>query len=287
MTATHPAIMELETSVDSLNLLVYGDSGVGKTIFGGTAPRALILSTEPGGTVSAKIHGSKAKVWHIVTWGDLQTAYEWLRDNPDHGFDWVILDTVTEMQMKLVYHILGIAVEENDARNPDIPALPDHQEWQNKFLRFIDYFNALPVNVLMLAHAMTVEDENGDEVLLPQLKGGDSWKAIARGLCAKATCVGYMRVSTTNDSKGQEIETRTIRWRKSGRVTAKDRTDSLGVVMGEPNMAKVAQKVGAAIGVGPIKQLPAAATTSRRAATKAAATPATTTARPRRRRAAS
>jgi hypothetical protein len=291
----HPAILDLETGIDSINILIYADSGVGKTVFTATAPKCLILSTEPGGTVSAKIHGSKAKVWHIRAWSDLIEAYEWLRDNPDHGFDWVILDTATEMQVKLVYHILGIAVADNEDRNPDIPSLQDHQEWQNKFLRFIDLFCDLPVNVVFTAHAMTVSDDDGEDVLLPQLKGGESWKAIARSMCAKMTIVGYMRVITVKDAKDskKETEIRRIRWRKSGSVTAKDRTDSLGVVMDQPNMVEVARRIGAAISVGLPKELPSSAapstTTGARRRRAATTPPATTTATPaagRRRRAA-
>ena len=65
------AIRELSDFNESINLLVYGDSGVGKTVLCGGAPSALFLSTETG-TISAKRQGSKAKVWRMVNWKTLE-----------------------------------------------------------------------------------------------------------------------------------------------------------------------------------------------------------------------
>jgi hypothetical protein len=264
-----PAIVDLELEIERIKMMVYGDAGSGKTVFAASAPNCLILSTEPGGTVSAAIQGRKAKVWPIRVWTDLEEALAWLQDNPE-VFDWVVLDTVTEMQTKLIYHLLKLVVEDNENRNPDIPAMPDHQEWQNKYKRFFDTFMDLPVNVLFTAHAMTMEDQDGEEKLWPQVQGGDNWKKIARSLVAKPQLVGYIRTVEKKDAKGKEVgDVRRIRWRPSKTVNAKDRFDVMGIYTDDIDMEEVVRRIETRVAVGSASP---PATPARRSRRRAAAT---------------
>lgn len=218
-----PAILDLEDTIESINMLIYGDSGIGKTVFTGELnERLLILSTDTGGTTSARRMGSKAKLWHIKTWTDLLAAYEYLEDNPD-AFDWVSIDTMTEMQTLCLRHILELAVKSNAQRNPDVPQIQDHQEYQNRFKRFVDLFNALPINTIWVAHVMTTEDDEGDDVKLPLLHGGKSWIKIARTTCAKMNVVGFMELR-----EDDEEDVRRIYWQPKPEFFAKDRYACLG-----------------------------------------------------------
>lgn len=230
--ATIP-IVGLEDTVETVNMILYGDPGVGKTVQAGTLPNALFLSTDVSGTVSAKRRGSKAKLWPIETWEDLETAYEWLKDNADdHPYDWVIIDTGTKMQELCLRDILDAAVEENPDRDPDLPSLQNHQQYQNRYKRFFDYFVALPYNVLFVFHVMTKEDEEGDDQKLPQLVGGKTWVNIARALPAKVSVMGFMEEKHVpvkgEDGKTKETKTvRRIHWVNGPTWMAKDRYDCL------------------------------------------------------------
>lgn len=196
-----PAIISLEEFTESINMVVYADSGTGKTVLAGSAKKGLFLATE-NGTLSAKRQGSTSALWKINNWTELGEAYIYLRDNPDHGYDWVMIDSVTHMQKLCMRFILDKAVEENKSRDPDIPALQDWQKYYNMFQRFIVNFNDLPVNVLYTATTMRSEDEEGEQLVLPDLQG--KGYSISQALCASVGIVAYMKKSMVG--KGEDAE---------------------------------------------------------------------------------
>jgi hypothetical protein len=223
MVSKPPAIISLEDFTESINMAVYGDSGVGKTVLAGTCPNALFLAVESG-TVSAKRQGSGADLWPINEWSDLAAAEQWLEDNPD-TYDWVIIDSVTQMQKLCMRGILDAAIAENKSRDPDIPALQDWQKYYNMFSRFINTFNDLPVNVLYTATTMRKDDENGDELVLPDLASpSHSPLRESQAFCASMMIVAYYK--KTVKGKGDDAETsRSLLFESMPPYFAKDRYD--------------------------------------------------------------
>jgi hypothetical protein len=149
------SIISLEEFDESINLLVYGDSGVGKTVLGGSGGtlRTLIIATDRG-TISAKRQGSTAEVWEVEDWEDVEKAERWLKGGGSELYDWVIMDSLEKMQQYLLAHILQLVVEDNATRDIDIPSQGDHQKWQLMFKRFVRKFCDLPVNVMFTATTM-------------------------------------------------------------------------------------------------------------------------------------
>jgi len=223
--ARPPAIIELENFTESINMCIYADSGVGKTVFAGTGKNVLFLAfAAEKGTISAKRQGSTAKIWKIRTWDDLQLAYDWLEDNPDE-FEWVCIDSVTAMQKLCMRGILDNAVAENKSRDIDIPAIQDWNKYYNMFTRFIIAFNDLPVNVLYTATVLHKENEDGDALLLPELSGpSHSPIREAQAFCASLGIVGYLQKQVVG--KGDDVKTvRRILFENMPPYFAKDRYD--------------------------------------------------------------
>lgn len=260
-------IVSLEEEDDFVNLLVYGMSGSGKTVFGGSGNNVLFLAPEDDGTLSAKRMGSTAQKWPIKRWADLNEAYEWLYDNEDHGFDWIVIDSATEMQQMLLRDILETANRENDKRDLDIPALPDHQKWQNKFKRFVKAFNALPVNVLWLALARSEEDQNKEDFLCPDIAGKKYQLALT--FASYMTSFGYLEVTDKtyanprrNEDGQPETVVRTVRqitWQDTGTIRGKDRTNRLAPVTINKTLAQLEKQIFAepAPKEAPVKKAPA------------------------------
>ena len=231
-----PQIISLEEDDDYVNLLVYGRSGVGKTVFAGSAQKVLFLAPEDDGTISAKRLGSKASKIPILSWNDLQGAYEWLYDTPDHGFDWVAIDSLTEMQEMLLRQILDDVVKDNPNRDLDIPAIADHQKWQNKFKRFVKAFNALPVNMLYTALVRSEEDEEGETFLTPAIqgKGYEMSQKIASYMTSYG-CMQVKRIKNPDFDPDEDVgrsnpkykKVRRITWEDTGPIQGKDRTTVL------------------------------------------------------------
>lgn len=79
-----------------VKILVYGESGVGKTVLCATAPDPIILSAESGLLSLKKFN---IPVIKIETLADLEEAYQWIRAGKQgaNQFKTVCLDSITEM----------------------------------------------------------------------------------------------------------------------------------------------------------------------------------------------
>jgi hypothetical protein len=210
-----PEIVDLSESDRTINGLLYGDSGVGKTVLAGTANNALYLAMDPG-TISAYIQGGKGKLWKCPRWDDLEKAIRWCEKNPNNPFDWYIVDSHTRMQQALIRHILNLVHDDNPQRDIDIPAQPDHQKWQHMFKRTTERLISLPKNVLFIATVMRAEDSEGEEVIMPEYSGKNGTTdpaAMSHWVCAGMTFITFMH---------QEEDARTLLFNQAPYIT-KDR----------------------------------------------------------------
>ena len=224
-------IISIKDVDDKVNLLVYGDSGVGKTQFAGSDDRVLFVAPEDNsdGLLSAVLAGSTADKWPIDRWDDLSDAFNYLHHLDKIPYNWVVIDSLTEMQMMAMRGILDSAVAENPARDPDIPQLQDWQKYYEMVKRMIKAFNALDVNVLYTALARVAEDTDGEEYLLPDLQGKKD--NYAKQVSSWMTSFGYMSVKrkrvSAEGEKAQFVDERRITWRDTGLIKGKDRTNAL------------------------------------------------------------
>lgn len=234
-------IIGLQDEDEFVNLLIYGDSGIGKTVFCGSDDDVLFIAPEDNGTLSAKRFGSTAKKWKINRWGDIVEAYEWLCTLETIPFNWIILDSLTEMQQMCMRAILDEAVEMNPGRDPDVPQLQDWQPYFERFRRLVKAFNSLPVNVVYTSLQQYEEDEDGEKVALPMIQGKGT--QFANQVISWMTSFGRMTVrrkksGTDDDGNAVYEEYRVIQWKASKTVLAKDRTRCLEprTVIGDGNL---------------------------------------------------
>jgi hypothetical protein len=249
-------IINLQDEDEFVNLMLYADSGVGKTVFGCSDDDVLVIAPEDNGTLSAKRFGSSALKWKIHGWSDIVAAYEWLYDQDPIPFNWVFLDSLTEMQDMCMRKVLDDARQMNPARDPDIPQIGDWQPYYNKFQRLVKAFNALEVNCVYSALQQEEENEDGEKVVLPMIQGKGT--QYAKKVASWMTSFGNMRVARRKigeDDSGSTKweEYRVIQWKSSKQVMAKDRTRCL-----EPRTVNLSLKeVRELIEAGP-KPTPAA-----------------------------
>jgi len=253
MTATFELpddIVGLEDYTESINMLVYGDPGVGKTVLAGS-DRTLILATEQG-TIAAARQGSKAKVWNAVrNWGRVEDCYEWVYENcekPGFPFRWIAIDTVTEMQNLILRNIVNTRIQEGKAKNlnPYKTELQEYGEMHEMYRDYIAKFNDLPVNTLWTAQAMQVEDEEGNEFKLPSIQG--KGYQLAMWTAAQVHCYGYLHMrEVVNPKTDKLVRVRSIQWQATPEVRAKDRFDCLGQYTnhpkGQPSLAALTKKI--------------------------------------------
>jgi hypothetical protein len=220
-------IVDIQEEDEYVNLLVYADSGVGKTVFAGSDDDVLFIAPEDNGTISAKRLGSTAKKWPIHNWSDIAEAYKWLSSLDVIPFNWVALDSLTEMQLMCMRSILDEGVRMNPSRDPDVPQLQEWMPYYEKVRRMIKAFCNLRVNVIFTALQQDEENEEGEKVVLPMMQGKGT--QYAKQVSSWMTSFGQMKLArrkagTNEDGSPQWEEVRVVTWTNTKTVMAKDRT---------------------------------------------------------------
>lgn len=235
-----PEIEELDDLKESMNFLVYGDSGVGKTVFGAKLPNLLIIRAEDG-LISAKRAGAKAKVWPIREWNDMLKVYEYLSYG-EHPFEWVMIDSLTNLQQRCIRGILKNELGKNPTRDPHLPQLQDYFKWQQMVKEMITDLNELPVNVLWTAQAMVRENHEGEDMILPLIEGKDY--QISAWACAQMDLVACLRLRSMK-VKGSD-ETRVVRQLITGDTPpywSKDRYSVLEKTINNPDINSLVETI--------------------------------------------
>lgn len=208
---------------ESKNIALYGPSGHGKTVLAGGTPRSTFLTTEPG-LASAKTSGSQSKVMRAFDWehvlAGLRKADETLGKD-----DWLIVDSGTKMQVLYMRWILRMQREANSSRSLDIPALQDHQQYQNGFKRFIDHIIDAPFNSIIIFGEMEVPGEDDEMERVPHIEGGKTYQ-VCRYIIGQFDVGIRYSVSRSLSQPGHTV--RIALTQPSGQFWAKDRYSALG-----------------------------------------------------------
>jgi AAA domain len=218
-------IEDLQSFTDSINILIHGPSGHGKTVLAGGAARdyrCVFLTTEKG-VVSAKRAGSTAQIMRAPDWEHTMAGLA-KADAKLGPEDWLIVDSGTKMQTLYIRWILQQANMQNSARDLDIPAIPDHQKWQNGFMRFTDRIIDAPYNSIFITTSMTVEDAEGETRVIPHILGKKG--EISDYISSQFDAVLYYAVAPQKSRAS--AQTRYILAQPYPPYLAKDRYNALG-----------------------------------------------------------
>lgn len=227
-------MFDLDGAAEHKNIMVYGGSGVGKTVLSGTAPgRLLFLAGEPGYISAARL-GARGKARLIPDTATAVAAAAWLEDGNASNFDWIVADGLGTMQNKFLLNYAAEAYDANPAKrvHRNLPDRPDYFNAQNFLKSWVSRLIDLPCNVLFTAHAMYPEDKaTGEQLVYPAIQG--KVIEVSNYICGLMHAVGYMspRVKATEDGP---VPVRRILWQATKDPTtdatyfAKDQFNALG-----------------------------------------------------------
>jgi len=160
-----------------INIILHGPSGHGKTLLAGGAfagtRRGVFLSTETEGIASARAIGSKADLIRAPSWEYCTSGVQWAEKNLGLD-DWLVVDSGNVMQEMYMRWILERENRVNPLRDLDIPAIQNHQKYQNGFKRWAARLIAGQYNVIFITASMTTEDAEGEPRVIPLLLGKGS-----------------------------------------------------------------------------------------------------------------
>jgi hypothetical protein len=250
-----PDIVGLDAVAPHPNFLVFGGSGSGKTVLGGSDDRVLFISIEAEGTLSARRMKSNGRQVVCGHWDDVDAFYEkaaaWAETETGIPFTWFVFDSLTVGQDILMDKIL-------EDKNLEVEGWPEYRRNQKLLLRTIKRFNALPVNMLWLALDRLETDPDGNDFYCPEIHG--KGYSIAMQVAAQMTSYGYLQVSTEKvprlkdgkpvmkDGKPQSrvVSHRDIWWQDIKTLRGKDRTLALAPRTRDLTLRQIRQKVEAA-----------------------------------------
>jgi phage nucleotide-binding protein len=241
-TADHPLREEIgvtspSTDIEFLNILLYGDPGVGKTYLCGTAvehdkTNPVLLIDIEGGTLT--VRDRKIDVVSARTLVDVQKIVNKLiTAGEDMYYKTVVLDSLTELQKLDMRYIMKQA--KANAKNPDSVDVdvPSQREWGKSLEHtrsIVRAFRDLPCNTIITALAHQQMDDSGSVTgIFPSLPG-----KARNEIPGFMDVVGYYHVRQA----GQTL-IRRVQFAKTSRVQAKDRTGLLGDAVDDPSFPQL------------------------------------------------
>lgn len=204
---------------EAITVLLYGASGVGKTRFIGSGRESgkndLIIAVEKG-TVSASRAGSQAKVLRPKDWTQLIEIIDAITEEPER-FEWVSLDSLTQLQDFIWENIIDEEVSNNPSRSRYTKQLQEYGEAQERFKYVVNRLIDSGANVIFTATSEDADDENGNKTKMPSIHGKQG--VLAMWTAAKPDIVCHLSVAET--SKG--VQYRRFQFNKTPKEYAKDR----------------------------------------------------------------
>lgn len=252
--ATRPVIRPLRDRIKFWNILLYADSGTGKTVFAGSDRKVLFLAPEGDGSISAQRMGSQASDIEVTCWEDIKNAYEWYEAHPEElkDYDVLAIDSLSEMQYQARQYVLKMTAAEKIRKDQDPTKmqLQDYGIMHELVEQMVRGFNDLPINVLWTATAKKVKDPDENEFLMPEIQGKGDY-GIAMKMVSLMTSYGYMRVElhdipnpTEENPDGiKTVKRRVIYWEDTGTIRGKDRTCSLAPFTVNANLQQVRRTI--------------------------------------------
>lgn len=222
----------------NLNILIYGDSGVGKTRLAGSADdvpsmRSVLVVDFEGGTETLKHSYPNCDTVRVESWKEVQNVYDELYAS-NHKYRTVILDSLSEVQKFNMYNVMQKVAEQNENRDVDVPSM---REWGinlEQMRKFVRAFRDLPMNTIFTALMTSDKDQKTGLTVKEPLLSGKLKKEVAAFL--DIVVFMYMReMEIDNETK----QTRLLLSQATDTCTAKDRTNKLPQVMIEPTMAEI------------------------------------------------
>jgi len=206
---------------ESINLLVYGRSGVGKTSLIATAPSPIIISTESG-LLSIKEYD--LPVIEIQTLEDLHDAYDFVNSKKGKKFKTICLDSISDIAESI---LIDLKKQYKDGRQA-------YGELNTNISEMIRKFRDLNKTTYFIAKSETYENPAGMQSLRPSMPG----KKLTNDLDFFFDELLCLRINEDDEDNTY----RYLQTQPTSTVDAKDRSGKLNKVE-QPNLKQLFKKL--------------------------------------------
>lgn len=175
----------------SVNVLIYGHPGVGKTTFAAKSGGKTLIADCESGSRFLGLHGIECDVAEIKDWTDMQEVYK-LADQ----YDTVVIDPMGELVDKLSQHLKanGYAKAKGDGLT-----IEGWGVLKDKFKTMLRSFRDAKCNVVCIAHVEEKDDE-GTMNIRPRIQGNQT-----EVICGLLDAVGYMHMAKVDKTQVRRV----------------------------------------------------------------------------------
>jgi len=201
-------------------MLIYGQSGVGKTVFASTWPKPVFLDADKG-LLSVR---RPVLRWEVNTWRDLQYGVAWLLKNRDQ-YETIIVDTVNEVQVCALEH--AVQAYPSIRRPYDtVASQSDYGKALSDTQKFLRFLVAQPKNIVLISHYEKLYEDRARPLFIG--------KKTEEAYCGMMEVVGWLTIVERENGTAM----RRLFFDSTEAVT-KDRTDTLPRYIDDPNYNKL------------------------------------------------
>jgi len=226
-------VQKASITTAKLKILVYGEPGVGKTVFASTFPKPLILDVE-GGTLS--IADKDVDIVKIKSSNDLWQAYEYLAFEK-HPYQSVVVDSLTEAQQVDLNDVIEKAKMRDPGKDINHATQDDYGRNTRSIRRLCHSLRNLDLHVLFTCLVRKDVAESGDILHSPQLP-----PALANFVGGFVDLIGYFYTKPANEEDKPAI--RRLLLNPLPNYVAKDRSGGkLGTYIENPTFQIIWDKL--------------------------------------------
>ena len=212
-----------------IKIMLYGDSGVGKTTLAVTAPKPLVLLTEKNGVPSIYASNPEACIVYCSTIQDVTNVVAGIMngDKELSQFETLVIDSLSETQRMIQDDVLKKA-------RRDAMQLQDYGKLADGTRGLIRVLRDLPIHVVCTAlNDVDSEEATGQRHYQPIFIGRKTGKEIAQWF----TCIGYMYRRDIKEGD-EKVAQRNIMFDGTNTVLCKTAPNLEGVIK-NPNLTQI------------------------------------------------
>lgn len=230
-------MLDLDEIPSHAKVLVYGDTGAGKTFLGATAPDPVVLLTEvevslPTLKYVARTRSVKPKVIIVDSLDAFESAVEFL-ESGKHDFKTVVVDSVTDLNRMICQEMISRGVAARPTHDLDSPEPGDWYKITERTRKYILQLRNLPIHVVAICLALDMREEM---FLAPSVAP----KKLAVELPGLFNTVGHLEKVETPG--GKEVK-RLLKVEGGSQFASKNPAHALPPVVENPDLADIIPRI--------------------------------------------